>query len=345
MTKNFDNRAQTLMRVLVESYLDNGQPVGSKTLQQRSQLAISPATIRNILRDLEQLGLLRSPHTSAGRIPTARGFRLFVDNLLTVRRLGPKQIAMLKKELVAHGDTGELLTGASDMVSQLTRMTGLVRIPRRDITRIERVEFLPLSDKRVLVVLILDDREVQNRVIQLDEGISRQQLEYAANYVNSHFAGKDLSSARRQLLEAMHSDRVRMDSIMHATITMAEKGLQAHRNKLKYHVSGRSNLLDFASTGELTNLRELFEAFSQKQNILDIIDQCMNAEGVQLFIGEECGSESLRECSVVGAPYEIDGQPVGVLAVVGPTRMAYDRVIPIVDITAKLLTSALNPAD
>ncbi len=338
----FSERAQLLMKALVETYLRDGQPVGSKTLVDVANLGISSATVRNVMMELEELGLVQTPHTSAGRIPTTLGFRLFVDQLLTIQPLQANDIAQLRHSLNTAQDTGALLTNASTLLSEVTHMAGLVRVPKRQVQTLKHIEFLPLGNKRVLAVLVLSDREVQNRILFCDRDYTREELQQAANYVTQHFSGKDLQRARFELFNQLKLDRSALDSMMHNTLKVAEAALQADTPHDDYHVAGQYNLLNLTGGEHLQSLRELFEAFAHKQQILDILDKCLNADGVQIFIGQETGHPALENFSVVSAPYQIDGEKVGVLAVVGPTRMAYDRVIPVVDITARLLSSALS---
>ncbi len=338
----FSDRAQALMKALVETYLRDGQPVGSKTLVDAANLNISSATVRNVMVELEELGLVQTPHTSAGRIPTTLGYRLFVDQLLTIKPLQDNDIAQLRKGLQLEQDTGALLSNASTLLSEVTHMAGLVRVPKRQVQTLKHIEFLPLGNKRVLAVLVLSDREVQNRILFCDRDYSRDELQQAANYVTQHFAGKDLPSAQRELFNQLKVDRNSLDRLMQSTLKVAEAALHSEPTHDDYHVAGQYNLLNLTGGEQLQSLRELFEAFARKQQILDILDKCLNADGVQIFIGHETGHPALENFSVVSAPYQIDGEKVGVLAVVGPTRMAYERVIPVVDITARLLSSALS---
>ena len=340
------DRDLLLMKSLIESYMIEGQPVGSKKLLQSSHMTVSPATIRNIMADLERQGLLLSPHTSAGRIPTTQGLRIFVDRLVKVRDLKGETLAQVKQQLDPNQEVKTLLSNASHILSDMTQMASLVQIPSKPFQRIQHIDFVPLSDRRLLVVLVLQNDEIQNRVIQLDHDFSRDQLTTMANYLNHHVAGKDLDSAREELLEQMIDEQRQLDELTRQAIMLAERGMQATNDESKgaagFHVSGQTNLLSMASHGQLGNLEHIFQAFKQKQQILNILERSLVAEGVKIFIGEESGEKSFQDCSIVTSPYSIDGEPVGVLAVIGPTRMQYDRVIPIVDVTAKLLTSAFT---
>ncbi len=377
MTQEVSERAQLILKTLVESYIREGQPVGSRLLARDSGLDLSPATIRNIMIDLEELGMVASPHPSAGRIPTAKGYRLFVDALLTVQPPDSGEMVRLKNQL-NHGVSVEnLLESASSMLSSITRMAGLVMVPRREHTVLRQIEFLPLSgDNRVLVIVVINGHEVQNRVIQPRRRYAESELQEAANYLNTMFAGKDLPTIRNCLLSEMGAARETLNGMMQTAVEMAEEvfapapsdaqggasaGLFQHpasgdtcaslhvggggmpgMAEPGYLLAGQTNLMDFAELSSVDTLRQLFEAFNQKRGMLDLLDQCMRAEAAQVFIGAESGYKALDECSIVTAPYEVEGQVVGVLGVIGPTRMAYHRVIPLVDVTAKLLGAALN---
>lgn len=335
-----------LMKSLIESYVREGHPVGSKALLRSSHLAVSAATIRNIMADLEKQGLLLSPHTSAGRIPTTRGLRIFVDRLVQVKSLGKETLQQLKLSLNPDQETHTILGKASSILSEMTQMASLVQIPSKPLQRIQHIDFVPLSDNRVLVVLVLQDDEIQNRVIRLERDYSRDELTVMANYLNSHLAGKDIKEAREELLQQMISKKNQLDAITRQAISLAEQGIdvldgQTH-TATDFHLSGQTNLVSMAGHGQIGNLENIFQAFKQKQQLMSILDRSMAADGVKIFIGEESGSYNLRDCSIVTAPYKLNGEAVGVLAVVGPTRMHYDKVIPIVDVTAKLLSSALT---
>lgn len=341
-------RARHLLRSLVERYIRDGEPVGSRTLSRDSGLDLSPATIRNIMADLEDLGMVRSPHTSAGRVPTARGYRLFVDALLTVKPLNSRETQRLQQELLqkmelARGDSQQLMLTTSGLLSGVTQMAGLVTIPKREFGAWRHVEFLPLSDNRVLAILVINEREVQNRILNLDRAYSQSDLQQFANYLNAHFTGRDVGQIRQSLLRELHNTRASMNDMMTSAIQVAEQMFADSRPDEDYVLAGETNLMEFAELSSVEKLRQLFDAFNKKRDILHLLDQCVSADGVQIFIGEESGYQVLDECSVVTAPYRVNEELVGVLGVIGPTRMAYERVIPIVDMTAKLLTAALNP--
>ncbi|XOV85971.1 MAG: heat-inducible transcriptional repressor HrcA [Pseudomonadota bacterium] len=337
-----NEKAQHLIKALVQRYIADGQPVGSKTLSEDSGLQVSPATIRNIMADLEDKGYVTSPHTSAGRVPTARAYRLFVDSLIQVEPLGNYDLEQLRQQLDPDMTAQELVESASGMLSEVTHMAGLVTIPRRDQVLLRHVEFLPLNDNRILVIMVLDDHEVQNRVIYTQERYSEAQLKEASNFINASFLGQTLGRVRERLINSMKSDRENMNSLMQTTLAVAEKAFAAEEDKADYVMAGQENLFDLYQTEALADLRELFKAFSLKGDILHLLDRCMDTDGIQLFIGHESGYQLLDDCSLVTSPYKVDGELVGVLGVIGPTRMAYQRVIPIVDATARILSAALD---
>lgn len=341
MTKDsaLNEKSRVLLNTLVEQYIQGGQPIASKTLADSASVSVSPATVRNIMADLEDLGYVSSPHTSAGRVPTALGYRFFVDTLVRVDRLDTYDLTSLGRTLDPDLSSKELIESASGLLSEFTRMAGLVTLPRRDQVLLRHVEFLSLEGNRVLVILVLDDHEVQNRVIYTKEAYTEIQLRQAANFINQHFTGEQLGNIRDRLISSMRVDRESMDSLMQTTLEVADKAFD-REDISDFVVKGQENLL--ATNQALEDIRQLFQAISMKGEILHLLDRCMDTEGVQLFIGNESGYEVLDECSVVTSPYHVDGELVGVLGVIGPTRMAYDRVIPIVDATARLLGAALD---
>lgn len=335
-----DKRAQILLKTLVEHYISDGQPIGSRTLLQHSGLDVSPATIRNVMSDLEQLGFIASPHTSAGRVPTQKGYRLFVDSLLTVQPLGNQAVQQLKSGL-SSPNPNELINSAADMLSQLTQFAGLVMIPKRKRIAFKHLEFLPLSETRILVIIVTSDGNVQNRIILADKPYSSSELTQASNYFNSHYAGQTFEEVQQNLHQELQQMQSDMNRLMSAAL--AASSSQAKGDKDGVIIAGERNLLqvDELSTN-VTSLRKLFELFERRTSLMQLLDNSQHAEGIQIFIGGESGYLALDECSMITAPYEADGQVVGTLGVIGPTRMAYERVIPIVDVTAKLLSNALN---
>jgi heat-inducible transcriptional repressor len=340
---NLSERAQLLFRALVEQYVADGRPVGSRTLARDAGLTISPATVRNVMADLEDMGLVVSPHTSAGRIPTVKGYRLFVDSLLTLKPLEDVTIKQLRSELGMESSTQELINRASDTLSEITSMAGVVMLPKLNFTSFHQIEFVPLSDNRILAITVHNEREVQNRVIHTGRQYSAAELQQAANYLSDTFRGQNLRTARRKLLDEMQEARDSMNRMMQAAIEMADKVLDEEPDKgPDYVVAGQTRLMGFEELSNVDKLRRLFEAFTHKQDMLHLLDQAMNAQGIQIFIGNESGYEAFDDCSVITTPYQVDNEVAGVLGVIGPTRMAYERVIPIVDITARLLGAALN---
>jgi heat-inducible transcriptional repressor len=335
-------RAQYLFKCLIERYISDGTPVGSRTLARDAKLHLSPATIRNVMADLEDCGLISSPHTSAGRVPTVKGYRLFVDCMVTFKSPEPNEIMRLTDEVRSEADVRLLMEKTSSLLSDVTNLAGLVMMPKTDSQALRQVEFLPLSDNRVLAILVLNDHEVQNRVIQTERSYSPSELTQAANYLNHAFAGKNIKAVKNDLLREMTATRKEMNSMMQAVVEMTQKVFVDNEKAKDFVLAGQANLMDVNELSDMEKLRGLFDAFSQKRDILHLLDQALSASGVQIFIGEESGYEALDNCSVVTSPYGDDGETLGVLAVIGPTRMAYERVIPIVDLTAKMLSSALN---
>jgi heat-inducible transcriptional repressor len=337
-------RAQLLLKALIESYIRDGQPVGSRTLSRDSGLSLSSATIRNVMADLEELGFVVSPHTSAGRIPTDKGYRLFVDSLLKLKPLQSEEIDDIERRLRNEASHGRaLLQTVSQMLSSVTHMAGLVTLPNPHYVALSQIEFIGLSENRALAIMVMNNREVENRVVQLERAYSSEELRRAANYLNEAFAGRSLPEVRASLLKQLQETRQTMNQLMQDAIQMAQKVFETPGDeRVEYVIAGETNLMGFAQLSNVERLKRLFEAFNEKHDMLRLLDNCLRAQGIQIFIGHESGYQILDEISLVTAPYMVDNQVVGVLGVIGPTRMAYERVIPIVDVTAKLLGSALN---
>jgi heat-inducible transcriptional repressor len=335
-------RSQLLLKALIERYIREGQPIGSKALLEASGLPISPATVRNIMADLEDLGLIRAPHTSAGRVPTVQGYRLFVDTLITVQPLNQDAISSLQQGLHPDKSPKELVESASQLLAQITAQAGLVTLPRQPRVILRQVEFLPLSDNRVLVILVINEREVQNRVIYTSRHYGEIELQQAANMINQRFAGRNLDEVRSALLEAMRVDKASIDHHLQASLDLANRAFEVPAETRDYVMAGEARLIGGAAPAAIDKLKGLFDAFQQKNDILELVDRCIKAEGVQIFIGEEAGYEVLSDFSMITAPYQVDNNTLGVLGVIGPTRMAYERVIPIVDLTARMLSVALK---
>ena len=408
---DLDPRARHLLRTLIARYIRDGEPVGSQTLARHAGLDVSPATIRNILADLEDVGLLSSPHTSAGRIPTTQGYRVFVDSLLQVRPLPDGEVARLRQELPAGGGTQALLGSASELLSAMTHFVGVVSAPKREQFAFRHIDFVPLDAQRVLAILVFADNDVQNRIIQTRRAYDAAELERVANYLNHHFAGRPLADIRTTLVRELRAARSEMETLLAHTVELAEQALvpvdedmvmagQTRRtydaaelervaNYLNTHFAGRAVadiraalLLDLKSAraemeallsqsvelaeqalepahddmvlagqtrlmgvqelADLDRLRELFDAFARKREILQLLERTMRAPGVRIFIGEETGLAPLEGVSLVTAPYAARGQVLGVVGVIGPTRMAYDRVIPVVTAAADALGVAMD---
>jgi heat-inducible transcriptional repressor len=345
MITELNERAQYLLKALTERYIREGQPVGSRTLARDAGLKLSPATVRNVIADLEDLGLVRSPHTSAGRIPTVQGYRVFVDKLLSVQPLEQGLTDELRENFDIEGDSRNLVESASSLLSDVTRLAGVVTLPRDEHASLQRVEFLPLSNRKVLAILVISDTEVQNCILNTERDYSAAELQQYSSFLNEQFAGKELQSVRATLVAELRETRENLNRMMTTAMTMADKVLGEAEKGSDYVLAGQTNLMDCDELCNVTTLRQLFEAFDEKREMLGLLDQCVESEGVQIFIGEESGYQMLDECSLVTAPYSVDGRVLGVLGVIGPTRMAYERVIPIVDATARILSAALNPRD
>lgn len=338
---SLSERTQLLLKVLVENYISGGQPLGSRTLARKSELEISPATVRNVMADLEDFGFVESPHTSAGRIPTTKGYRLFVDTMLKVQPITTDVVSQMKENLDPSQNVNGLVESASTLLSGLTGMAGLVTLPKIERAEFRHIEFLPLSEHRVLAILVMNQREVQNRILQADRDYTEAELQQAANYINELCAGQDLVAARQKILQELDRLREHMNDLMRSAVEMGEQ-IFSNSGQSDYVVVGQTNLMEFDDLSDIEKLRSLFEAFGQKREFLRLLDRCICADGVQIFIGQESGYAVLDDCSVISSPYTVDDEVMGVLAVVGPTRMSYNRVIPIVDLTARLLGEALN---
>jgi len=373
------------LKTLVERYISDGQPVGSRALSKDSDLNLSPATIRNVMADLEDLGLVHSPHTSAGRVPTVSGYRLFVDTLLTVKPMESKDLTRLHQGLSLSEDSSDMIGTASRLLSELTQMAGVVTLPKRELVCLRHIEFLSLSHTRVLVIFVTNEQEVHNKIIHTSKVFSPAELQQAANYLNSIYSGRSLDAVRKAVLKELQEDQERMTNLsgtdlhlpegcragkpdmtnlsgtdlhlpegcragkpgmnqgMLDAVKMAQLAFDQDNKKDDYVLTGETNLMGFSELSDMERLKNLFEAFSQKQGVIHLLDQCMKADGVQIFIGEESGYRAFDHCSLVTSSYSVSDEVVGVLGVIGPTRMAYEKIIPFVDVTAKLLGAALNP--
>lgn len=333
-----DHRAQTLLKALVERYIAEGQPVGSRALSKISGLDLSPATIRNIMADLEEMGFVSSPHTSAGRVPTPRGYRLFVDTLLTVQPIDESTVQ--SRLSLQKNFPQKIISNAAQVLSSLSQFAGVVATPRHESV-FRQIEFLRLSEKRILLVIVSPNNEVQNRLLLTDVDYTPAQLVQAANYINQNYSGLSFEQVRARLQGELRQLRDDMTSLMQAAVEAGSDAMAENNDDVV--ISGERNLLSVNElSSNMSSLRKLFEMFEQKTGLLQLLDVSSKATGVQIFIGGESNLVPMDDMSVVTAPYEVNGKIVGTVGVIGPTRMAYERVIPIVDITAKLLSHALS---
>ena len=340
MPTMLSERAQILLKTLVERYISEGQPLSSRALSRYSGLDLSPASIRNIMADLEDLGFVASPHTSAGRVPTARGYRFFVDTLLTVRPLDRVEIDQLEGQLQVE-NTQRMVHSASHILSDLTRFAGVVIAPRRRSVSFRHIDFLPLSEKRVLLIIVTPEGDVQNRIMLTEKVYKASELTQAANFLNQNYAGLGFDEIKERLREELRQLRDDMTQLLTRAVEASSDAVAGPAEE--YVLSGERNLLHVQDlSSNMASLRRLFDLLEQRTSLLQLLEMGSRAHGVQIYIGGESGLVPLDECSVVTAPYEVDGQVVGTVGVIGPTRMAYERVIPIVEITARLLSSAMS---
>lgn len=338
-------RGQMVLKAIVERHIQDGVPVGSKALTNASGLHYSAATIRSVMADLEARGLICSPHTSAGRVPTVVGYRMFVDSLVTMRPIDADTVKSLRNGFSSDLAPNKLVESASRMLSEVSHQAGLVMLPRRDVESLRHVEFLPLSNNRVLAILVCNEQEVQNRVMHVGRAFAETELQRASNYINQHYAGKPLATIHAGLIAAMQVDQELITNQMQAAIDMASQVFTSAEDAqgADYIVAGESHLLaENVDSADMGRIKSLLQAFEQKKDILDLMSSCVEAPGTQIFIGNESGFDVLDDYSVVTSPYQMSGNAVGVLGVIGPTRMSYEKVVPLVDITAKLLSAALD---
>ena len=337
-----NDRARDLFRLLVEQYLKSVEPVGSKAISELPSVSVSSATVRSVMSDLEAIGLVRSPHTSAGKVPTQQGLRFFIDSLLYVKPMNNALARNLRGELREAQSPSELVSRASQLLARVSRLAGVVTTPKPELTELRQVEFLKLSGSKVLAILVVNEREVQNRVIEPKREYAESELREAANFITREYAGRSLVSIRRDLLHSMEVDKDRVDRLMQMALDVAGKAFETDEEEVDYVVEGERNLMTFLSSSK--EVQELLDAFTRKSAIVHLLDRCMGTEGVQLFIGTESGYEPFDDYSLVSSTYEVDGKVAGMLGVVGPTYMAYQELIPLVDVTSRLLGSAIEGA-
>jgi heat-inducible transcriptional repressor len=346
--ESLSKRQELLLKALVESFISDGQPVGSTKLSKASDIGVSSATIRNVFVDLEDLGYIYSPHKSAGRVPTELAYRMFVDKMIKVQPVNNHLIKKLKLNLNQDVERKNMVKNTNEILSNITGLTGLISLPTQKNMELKQIDFLALSDNKILAILINKNNDVENKIINLDKNYSSSELQEAANYLNTIISGQSIHHIRKILLNELDDMRKDMNNIMSSAITFGKK-LFLDSNETQKNddllVSGQTRLMNCKELSDIEKLKTLFEAFSEKNNILHLLDKSISSNGVKIFIGAESGYNVLDDCSVVSAPYKFDNDVVGVLGVIGPKRMAYDRVIPIVDITAKLLTEALKYPD
>jgi heat-inducible transcriptional repressor len=335
-----DKRAQILLKTLIERYITEGQPIGSRTLSKYSGLDLSPATIRNVMSDLEEMGLISSPHTSAGRIPTPLGYRFFVDTLLVIKQIESGELHQLEGQLQPDNPQ-RVIQAASQLLSQLTQFAGVVMTPRRRSLTFRHVEFLKLAEKRILLIVVTPEGDVQNRMLLTERDYAANELVEAANYLNQNYSGQSFEDMRSRLQGELREIRQDLTQLMSAAVDAGSEALE--KQSEPYVISGERNLLGARDLSQdISRLKQLLELFERKTSLVQILDVSLRGQGVQIFIGGESGFAAPDDVSVVTSPYKVDGEVVGTVGVIGPTRMAYDRVIPIVDVTAKLLSSALS---
>lgn len=348
--QQLSDRSAQLLNLIVDRYIRDGIPVGSKTLAKEKQVGLGATSIRNVMAELEERGLIVSPHTSAGRVPTALGYRLFVDSLVNVNAVGDDLSVgdglllteSLKQQLAKVSSPSQIAESASNILSDMTRQAGLVMLPRPEVMAFRQLEFVPLSEKRVLAIIVVNEEEVHNSVIQTEKSYTEGELNAASEFINKNYSGRSVDSVTAELLSSMEQDKSLIDSLMQDAIDFASQALQEVKPAdSDYVVAGQANLLD-ESIDDMQRLRDLFEAFQQKKDILHLMQRCASGQGIQVFIGAESGYEVLDDFSVVTAPYQTGANTVGVLGVIGPTRMAYSKVVPMVDVTARLLSAALR---
>jgi len=319
-----NDRAAILLKQLVASYIHDGQPVGSRQLAQDAGLDISSATIRNVMSGLE-------------------GLRLFVDSLLEVQPIEEKLICQLQQQLDPDMEVNELVNQASQLVSQMTQMAGIVSVPKQSSAKLRHIEFLPLPEKRVLAIMVTNEKDVQNKVLHLDREYSANELQHAANFLNQHFSGQDVHEIRQNLIQDLDRSRQEVDKVMRTAVEVVEKALSDdEKNQPEFIVQGETNLVRYNQNTDREQLQHLFEIFDRKREMLGLFDRCVHGDGVKIFIGHEAGFEGFGDCSVITAPYSVEGNVIGVLGVIGPARMNYDHIIPVVDVTAKILGDALK---
>jgi len=337
-----DERAQYLLKTLINCYVEEGVPVGSKTLAESAGLNISTATIRNVMANLDSMGLVSAPHTSAGRIPTNKGFRLYVDSMLELSPIEAAIKTRIRNELHADQDKDRLITIANNLLSDITQMAGVITLPKTGQLNLRRIEFLPLPDKKILAILVVNERDVQNRIVHVDRDYTQDELLKISNYLNQHFMGKDIFQIRNKLMQELQKARSQVDEMMAAAVALADQAMQPDEQTEPYRLQGQANLIRFDEADNANQLQQLFQVFQSKRDMLGLLDRCIQSDDMQVFIGSEAGIDGIENFSIISAPYGTKNNTLGVLGVIGPTRMEYSKIISTVDITARLLSLALG---
>ena len=336
------HRARRILSAIVDKYIQEGIPIGSKSLSLADNIGLSPASIRNVMSDLEELGFIASPYTSSGRVPTSKGYRFFIDSLLKLQPVEATELERIKKRVNLHdSNSRELAISVSNTLSAITKLAGIVTIPKQQVTRLKEIDFIQLSEKRILAIIVMNETEVENRILQMKRDYSKDELKQASNYLNTHYKGRSLSYIKKHLINELVQTKESVNSLMSDLIDIADQVLDFDESD-EYIVAGQRRLMDFHELSDIKKLRQLFDAFKEKQQLLELLDKSMSTNGIQIFIGEESGYQMFDNCTLITSPYTTEDGAIGVLGVIGPTRIAYQKVIPIVDITAKLLGKSLK---
>ncbi len=336
------NRAEMILSAIIDSYIEEGTPIGSKKLASNDKFNLSPATIRNVMSDLEDLGFIASPHTSSGRIPTPKGYRFFIDSLLQLQPLDQDEYVSIENTVsTLTSSNKDLALNVSSTLSNITHLAGIVTVPRKKNNILKEIDFIPLSDQRILAIIVINQKEVENKILQMKRDYTREELKESANYLNQNYSGKSLEFIKEDLLNQLKETSDLAKTLMNNIIDIADDVLNTEEND-DYFVTGESHLMDHDELSDIKRLKALFNAFSEKQELLNILDKSLTTSNIQIFIGEESGYKIFDNCTLITAPYTNEEGSIGVLGVIGPTRMEYQRVIPIVDVTAKLLSKSLK---
>ena len=336
------HRARRILSAIVDKYIQEGIPIGSKSLSLSDNIGLSPASIRNVMSDLEELGFIASPYTSSGRVPTSKGYRFFIDSLLKLQPVEATELERIKKRVNLHeSNSRELAISVSNTLSAITKLAGIVTIPKQQVTRLKEIDFIQLSERRILAIIVMNETEVENRILQMKRDYSKDELKQASNYINTHYEGRSLSYIKKHLINELMQTKESVNSLMSDLIDIADQVLDFAEPD-EYIVAGQRRLMDFHELADIKKLRQLFDAFKEKQQLLELLDKSMSTDGIQIFIGEESGYQMFDNCTLITSPYTTEDGAIGVLGVIGPTRIAYQKVIPIVEITAKLLGKSLK---